>query len=300
MLNPVFPQDVATNQGSNYVLPSNLRKKVIEANSSTDTYPEYRLQEVYTDEIWRKLRSLNIYPKDLEGKNIADLCAGTGFLTYHLLQRAKPKEVTLIEISSDEISRSKELLSNFKGVKINYIQGDVQKSLKSTKYDLIIGNSFLHHLYDLPGALISFRGALSMGGSFVSLHEPTVPAIGLESGRIIQALRLTAFPDKTIDRTRQVTATGKIRVPGGDVWLFKHGDLSGLLQQSGYKEFYEVGWHFARPLVVARQSLHLSNSKQELDDHEAQQLQRAVSIDDYLRKIIPKKMFGSVALRAIR
>jgi len=58
-----------------------------------DTGAEHRLQEVYGKENWLKLERAGLTPEVLSGSEVLEVCAGTGFLTYHLLQRCKPKHL---------------------------------------------------------------------------------------------------------------------------------------------------------------------------------------------------------------
>ena len=174
MLNPTYPKSVKKKIVSPYKLESSMSETNVLANLNSNTGKELRLQSVYGDEIWLKLLRAGFDPKKFENSNVLEPCAGTGFLTYHLLKKCKPKSLTVNDISSEEIKMSKNLLSDFNFFKnINWVKGDMHKINFNQNYEIIIGNSFLHHFHDLSKVLSRFASLLKSGGSFISLHEPT-------------------------------------------------------------------------------------------------------------------------------
>jgi ubiquinone/menaquinone biosynthesis C-methylase UbiE len=146
MLNQCFSRKIEGVDLKKYVLPDYLGPIINRANENFDTGRELRLQKVYTYELWARLESLGLGSFDWANKKTLDICCGTGYLSYHLLQRASPKELTLLDISEDEVGQAKALLSKeFPAKNISYVVGDALNSgLPDKSFDVIIGNSFLH------------------------------------------------------------------------------------------------------------------------------------------------------------
>lgn len=296
MLNPALPKAIVSDD--TYVLPENIVKRVVDENSQTNTFSELRLSEVYTEEIWRKLKSLSTHPDDFKNKRVLDLCAGTGFLTYHILKRAQPLKVDLIDLSSAEILQAKKLLKN--STNIHFIVGDVQNQSFNNKYDIVIGNSFMHHLYDIPSGIQSFKSYLKPGGTFIVLHEPTIMAPFVESASLPSYLRALYRPAYQLDTLRPTSMPGALKIPSGDVWIFKPGDMSKMLNSAGFESIIETKWHLARPWVVARNRIHLTPAHKALTTSETRNLLRSIKLDTILRKFLPARFWGSVAVKATK
>ena len=107
MLNPGFPIKF---ESSDYILNKELIGKVASKNSDFNT-EEVRFEDVFTFEIWKKLTILGVKPSDLNNFDILDICAGSGYLSYHLLRRCSPKKLTLLDISQSEINHAREILT---------------------------------------------------------------------------------------------------------------------------------------------------------------------------------------------
>lgn len=301
MVNISFSKKSVAIIGNKFVLPKKLELIVKNENYETNIYEEYRTQDFYTKEIWLKLKSLGIKPEDLYGKNILDLCSGSGFLSYHILKRAKPASITLAEISPEETKNSKKLLNRIEGTLLNYINEDVLNIKNANnKYDIVIGNSFLHHLYDIPKSSSKFLKYLKPGGFFIILHEPTPPAVLLESANLKDYFSLLAKKNKNaiIDKYRY-GGPGFVERPfGGDVWYFESHEIIDLFMKSGYKDVKVVPWHLLRPVLVAIKSIHLSRTKPKMTKNEKFLLRLAIAADNVLNKILPASFFGSFSLIA--
>lgn len=79
--------------------------------TSFSTGPEYRLQAVYGEEIWLKLKRAGVTPEMFNNSDVLEVCAGTGFLTYHSLSRCRPRHLTVNDLSAQELNAANELLS---------------------------------------------------------------------------------------------------------------------------------------------------------------------------------------------
>lgn len=303
MLNPSFSSRVIDFDESRYVLPPHLIQFVISENTSTSTGRELRLQKVYRVEVWSKLNSLGVRPDEFNWneKEVLEVSCGTGFLAYHLLSKTRPKWMTLNDISLSELDEARKLMDSIKGssfTNINYFPGDVMESkIESETFDVVIGNSFLHHLYDVPRALSEFRRLLRPGGYFITLHEPTVAAVALESGSFRAVLKYLRYGIGFIDRVRY-KGEGISLGGGADVWIFKKDEIVNLVRKAGFEDIVIKNWHLLRPFIVAQRSLHLNQRKLVLSKFEEAVLRGSILIDSALSRFVPSSFFGSFCLSA--
>ena len=281
-----------------YVLPVELAVKTVE-NNSGQVGSELRLQEIYTEEIWRKLDSLGMKEFSWNTAKVLDVASGAGFLSYHLLKRITPAELHLADISLEEVEESKKLLiSRYPSSVIEYSTVDVlQSGFPDHSFDVIIGNSFLHHFYDLPKALQEFKRMLKSGGVFISLHEPTVPAVAHEYKNPILTIWYWMMGKDYLNLVRY---KGEDIAPGGgaDVWIFEQKDIAPLFKKVGFNEVRIGNWNFFRPMVVSFLHLHQSKEKPVLQKWEILFLRLGIGLDGFLQKILPAKAFGSVSVLA--
>jgi ubiquinone/menaquinone biosynthesis C-methylase UbiE len=280
-------------------LPEDIACLAERANAGFDTGPEYRLQKVYGDELWLKLKSLNLGKFDWSDKEVLDIASGSGFLSFHILSRARPKSLTLLDISAAEIEEAKKLLRNPSDFRIKYEVGDATKTkFKDNSFDVIIGNSFLHHFYNLPRALSEFKRILKPGGLFITLHEPTIAAVAVESrnpkNMLLYILKGKDYLDYFRYKGNEAVAPGA----GADIWIFREQELIELLKQGGFENVKISHWHFLRPKTAALFGLHLSGKKKKLNTFETILLKSAICSDSILNKILPPSFFGSAALSA--
>lgn len=304
MLNPAFSKSVIEkyyDHISDYILPSELIDLVSRQNFIMDTGSEFRLQEAYTYEIWNKISSLGLNKFNWNKSKVLDVACGTGFLSYHLLKMITPLELNLIDISPKELLEARTLLqSNFNNSNINYYEGDILKmNLPENYFDMIIGNSFLHHFYDIPYSLIQFKKLLKPGGVFITLHEPTIPALAYEAGSIKLILKYVLKGSKYIDTVRY--CDGLISPGGGaDVWIFDYKDVRDLFLKANFQYINIKNWHILRPYIVARFSLHLNNKHPYLNCLEKIIFKSSIFIDGILNKFLPYNFFGSISLAAYK
>jgi hypothetical protein len=158
--------------------------------------------------------------------------------------------------------------------------------------DVAIGNSFLHHLHDVPAALTEVRRVLASGGSFVGVHEPTPTAAPLERGDWRTLLRVAAQGAGVVDRLR----TSADDVPAiADVWMFPREDLRTLLLASGFSQIEIRVWQLVRSLYLARRARHSSDDLSRLA---SASLAASVEVDLVLSRVLPSRLFGSCSFRA--
>lgn len=299
MLNPAFSREFVGPSNKGYQLSDAAIAHVRDRNAANNTGTERRTQKVFGDELWRKLKSMGLDSDDWQGKSVLDVCCGTGFLSYHLVQRVSPARLVLMDISPDEMREARSLVSRVSGnIRVEYLVGDALVSgLPDDSFDVIIGNSFLHHFYDVPKALEEFRRLLKPGGVFVSLHEPTEAAIPLEGGSVRRFMKYLLSGSKYIDSMRY-RGSGIAPQGGTDVWIFQASDMRELTGGAGFVNIRVSSWNLLRPLVVAMKALHLMGSKHQLSGKEIMELRIAIAVDAVLRLLLPQAFFGSVCVAA--
>lgn len=299
MLNAAFSKKLDL-ESKNYILPQEIISRlVISLNQSFDTGPELRLQKIYGDELWLKIKSLGMENFNWKDKDVLDIASGTGLLSYHLLSRVQPRSLTLIDISKTEIDEAKRILGKFSvNLPLKFAVGDATKTdFADNSFDVIIGNSFLHHFYDLPAAIKEFKRILNPGGLFITLHEPTVASLALESRNPKNTILYILKGDDYINYFRY-KKDGVAPGQGGDVWMFKPSEIFNLLTTAGFVNIKLANWHCLRPKLVASLSMHLGGKKKKLNLFENFLLTSAVYVDSFLRKILSDNFFGSVAFVA--
>lgn len=294
MLNPSFPKSDADKIVSPYVAPDKLVNRTIHGNESNDTGIETRLQPVYGDELWLKLERAGFPPAVLDDLSILEVCAGTGFLTFHLLSKCSPKSLTVNDISSTEMRAAQHLMQEkHPEAEIKWMLGDMHTVDFDKKFDMIIGNSFIHHFYDVPHTLGRFQELLNPGGVFISLHEPTPMATVVESAKI-SAWPLAVLSPSLVNNIARARYKGDPSAT--DLWMFESKELQQVVVKSGFRSVEIHAWGLLRPIVVQRHSLHLSKKKPTLNESELQLFSNAIKLDAILNRILPKRCFGSMCI----
>ena len=113
---------------------------------------------------------------DPAGKDVLDFGCGPGYLTKYLIDRGAVS-VTGIDVSEGEIEQARERARE-DGLqdRSNFLVADAHATgFADDSFDLIVGDSILHHL-DLHVALVELRRILRPGGRAVFLepmwHNP--------------------------------------------------------------------------------------------------------------------------------
>jgi len=294
MLNPTFSASVQQLVHEPYVAPEALANQIVSGNEQFDTGTEYRLQKVYEDELWLKFERAGLLPERLQRAQVLEVCGGTGFLTYHFLARCQPENLVVNDISAKELASAKELISKkYPESIVEWTTGDMHSVEFGQKFDIIMGNSFLHHFHNVPEVLSRFAALLKEDGVFVSLHEPT------PMSTVVEGAKLLAYPPAVL-APAWINDVARARYHGApsatDLWMFEPSPLEKIAIESGFKSVELIPWHLIRPIVVQRYGLHLSNSKPHLTPKEERQLLSAVNLDSKLNRVLPQRFFGSFCL----
>ena len=232
--------------------------------------------------------------EELSGLKVLDLCCGTGFLSYHILKKAPNTKLSLVDMSQVELTFAENLLEScFPKSPAEFLSGDAATLDKENYFDIIVGNSYLHHFVDPIKSIRKISCSLKPGGVFISLHEPLVAALGWESANPALAIRLFLRPQKTIEDLRN---KGNYPTAAQDVWIFTHKDLRDTFIQSGSVDIKSSPWGIFRPLLVAKHKLHLSPSKPKLNVWESAMLGKGIRFDTILSRFCPPGLFGSCAI----
>lgn len=294
MLNPTFSKVMQRAVAAPYVAPLAIANRTVQGNTEFDTGSEHRLQEVYGEESWLKLERAGLTPEFFNGCEVLEVCAGTGFLTYHLLQRCQPKHLTVNDISSTELATAQKLIGKaHPAAVVEWILGDMHTVNFGRRFDVIIGNSFIHHFHDVPKVLARFAAMLKPGGVFISLHEPTPMSTVVEGGKVAVWPLAVLAPGLVNDIAR---ARYKGQPSATDLWMFEADKIKRVARSAGFTNVATFPWGLVRPIVVQRNALHLCKEKPELSADEERRLRRAIRLDATLNRLLPQRCFGSICL----
>ncbi len=128
---------------------------------------------------------------DVRGRDVLDYGCGEGRVAFEVL-REGAKTATGIDVSAERISRAQEIAAE-KGLadRATFVAQDaLHTSFRDGAFDLIIGNSILHHM-DLRAALVEIKRVLKPGGRAVFV-EPLIHNPILRLGRFLTPSARTA------------------------------------------------------------------------------------------------------------
>ena len=292
MLNKTFDKKFKSNVVGPYTLDNEFAEKIIEGNRNFDfDSKEYRVQKIFEFEVWEKINRLGFSKNNLKDMDVLEVCAGKGFLAYHLLNKVLPRALTLNEISTFEIQKANQLLETKHNLNdFNWIVCDMFNIDLNKKYDLIIGNSFLHHFPNVPKLFEKFYELLNPGGYFVSLHEPTKLSLVVESGKF-WLLPFSIFTPKLMNEVARYFHKGEFSKT--DIWLFEPKEIEIIGIKSGFINFRSVPWGLFRPILSHHFRLHPTNKKPELSKLEQDLLKNSIEIDSNLNKLGFQNIFGA-------
>lgn len=301
MINTAFPEKIIKQynlEGEQYILPLALQQQIARQNQETPTVPETRLEDVYTEELWSKIDSTPAGSLDWSQLVVLDVAAGRGFLSFHLLKKVRPKKLYLADISPAAIAESKTLLQKYyPDLEVEFLCQDVlQSELPAASFDVIIGNSFVHHFYDLPHAFQQFYRLLKSGGTFISLHEPMPMAVAIESGSWLRLFYASVRGNAYIKDFRRLKGNFSLSANlGGDVWLLTEHDTTTLLHNAGFQNIFLYANNFWRAFIATRRRLNIKDNISFSDEALMRRLNRR---DQKWRHFWPKSKLSSLTIFA--
>jgi SAM-dependent methyltransferase len=103
--------------------------------------------------------------------HVLDLGAGEGSVTLPFLELGA--RVTAVDISSSQLEQLRKRCEGF-GERLTVKCEDINDTLKNSgeRCDIIVTNSFLHHIPDYLGMIRAAAGLLAPGGQFFSFQDP--------------------------------------------------------------------------------------------------------------------------------
>lgn len=145
-----------------------------------------------------------------------ELCCGTGYLFFSLRKLCDIKKACYVDISHSQLAAF---------MKRCHLNGIVQPDIRhcdigslpfqDNTFNLLFGNSFLHHLPDVGFYLSEFCRVLSSSGVFISFHEPTLTSFFWER-----------FPMSLVKKRNGGSLT--------DIWIIKPSIITKLLHEAGF------------------------------------------------------------------
>ncbi|MBT8358413.1 MAG: class I SAM-dependent methyltransferase [Desulfobacterales bacterium] len=112
-----------------------------------------------------------------EKLNVLDLGAGTGLFSWHVFQKYKNADFTLIDVAEKMLDVSKERFADFER-QFSYITSDYRKALPKSQFDLIISSLSIHHLDDneKQDLFKKIFSKLTPGGAFINVDQIKAPS----------------------------------------------------------------------------------------------------------------------------
>jgi ubiquinone/menaquinone biosynthesis C-methylase UbiE len=277
-----------------YVAPLELQDLIKSSNQSFDTGNEMRLGKIFEYEIWKKIESSGLKKHDFNGKEIFEMCGGTGFLTFHLLNQITPLSYTFNDISLHETEAAKKLINEMHhAYPVEWLIGDLHEINVEKKYDIIIGHSFIHHFYDVPSVLKKAFEMLKPGGTFISIGEPTYLSPIIEGRKFYVWPLAIIFPRFFISLIRN-----KNEMVSGvsDVWIFDYKKLHKIAKQIGFSYVSSTSFNFFRAIFTTLFTLQLTKEKKFFSKREEALIKFSIQLDSLFRKILPVNSFAHISL----
>lgn len=131
---------------------------------------------------------------------VLDLGAGEGSVTLPFLELGA--HVTAVDISADQLTGLRSKCLKYQDRLIVRCE-DITETLKrqTEKYDIIVANSFLHHIPDYLGMLQGLLPLMASNGQFFSFQDPLLYRTQPRTGRLFEKVAYATW-----------------RIGKGDVW----------------------------------------------------------------------------------
>jgi release factor glutamine methyltransferase len=121
-------------------------------------------------EILVDLVSNSFKQQDLKGKNLLDLCSGSGCIGLSLKKKFPELSVSLSDVSLEALTLSKKS-ADAEGLNVEFIQGDLLSSFQGRKADFVICNPPYISELEYEGLSVSVKG-----------YEPKLALVGGVTG----------------------------------------------------------------------------------------------------------------------
>jgi ubiquinone/menaquinone biosynthesis C-methylase UbiE len=159
-----------------------------------------------------------------------DVCAGSGTLCLNIQSKDIFKELIAIDINQFSIDRLSEKASE-KRINVKPFCSNIDKTIfENETFDVIMGNSFLHHLPNNLVFLKEMYRILKKGGSLILTGEPSISADFLESFLVKKIRKYILFQKSNIENDPS------------DLWVYSEDDIKILFNQAGFKNVKIYAW----------------------------------------------------------
>lgn len=170
------------------------------------------MRDVWNAQFHQKLSAVGVTVR--RGQAVLDVCCGQGFLGGYF--DARGAEVIFTDLSLHQL---RALADRSESAGMCMCNSDILKlPFPDATFNYIVGNSFLHHLSDVPAALTEMRRVVKPGGSVLLLHEPSISANWWET-----------FPVSLVKDTTYRTGFS-------DLWQFSASELEALLERACFRK----------------------------------------------------------------
>jgi len=189
---------------------------------------------------------------DASGGNLLEIGCGTGLLTYGLIKNNRFDCVHASDISPQFIGAAKELLSDLEGNASFYACDANHLPFKPSGFNVIVGNSVLHHFLDYPDTIQQCYRILKPGGVAV-FYEPVLQGKSMIAFfmdliiRTDQQFKLNVFSEEQIENIqKQITHQTTIPKIRGqrerlshieDKYIFDLTEFEQLAKDIGFADF---------------------------------------------------------------
>lgn len=156
-----------------------------------------------------------------------DVCCGTGFLSEYLIDKKVIEKSYAVDLNESSIFRLKQKLEKFPDRKITPLfMNFFDLQIAEHQVDLVIGNSFLHHLPDNRAFFKKSYELLKPGGVLFLTHEPSIWAELWENP-------LAYF--------RNLLGLSRKKYRLSDIWLYSEEGLHSMMTEAGFKNIQIQG-----------------------------------------------------------
>jgi ubiquinone/menaquinone biosynthesis C-methylase UbiE len=167
------------------------------------------------------------------GGLILDICCGSGYLGEFVAKEFGAR-VICCDLSQSQLYHLRRRISDSLRGQLSECVADVLRlPFKREAFDIVLGNSFLHHLPDVLAALSELRPLIKQGGHLVVLHEPS------ERSAFWESFPLSVVKDTTM-RDGNFT----------DLWMFQPQELVDLVRSAGFHRARVMGTGIIGSLLV--------------------------------------------------
>lgn len=177
------------------------------------------LDDNWLIEYWRSMFDSKfsvVNPNIFDGSKILDACCGRGFLGEYLLENYDA-DITFCDLSSYQLNDLEKRITNKYPGCHKIIKSSIEKiPVDNNSFDFVMGNSFLHHIQDVPSVINELSRVLKNSGKLVLLHEPSLKSTFYES-----------FPISLLKNTNSGSGFT-------DLWMFDANKLRKIILKNGF------------------------------------------------------------------